>query len=272
MIENDVENDLEPRRMQRVDRLSHFVPAARREPRVGRAENDRVIAPCVGQTQSREMPFVDKRVGGHDLDAGDAEIRQMGDRLGMGEAGESPAQGFRDLRIEARERAQVHFIENRPRPRNALAARLGRLHRDDDRFGRERAAVGAALEHRAMQFVRTIDQRGMGIGEKLGRVEAMSALRRKRAVGAKAIARAGRHPFDGAVENVARPSRQSDAGDLTVAAFIEQAEMNRVGVRRKDRDVYPLGGQRGAERFGRAGAAVHAASAAPPTLACAISR
>src|SRR6202041_3018459 len=104
----------------------------------------------------------------------------------------------------------------------------------DDRFRRESAAVDAAFEHRRMQFVRPVDQRGTRIGQKLGEVEAMPALGLERTIGAKAVARALRYAFKGAVEHLAGAALQRHARDLVVARIVEQAKMDRARMRGKN--------------------------------------
>ena len=42
-----------------------LLPAARRQPRVGRHELDRVVAPGIGKTERRQVPLVDPRHDGH---------------------------------------------------------------------------------------------------------------------------------------------------------------------------------------------------------------
>ena len=53
MVEDDVENRLHARGMQRVGRCTDLLPAAGSKAWIGRAEHDRVIAPCVGQAERR---------------------------------------------------------------------------------------------------------------------------------------------------------------------------------------------------------------------------
>ena len=75
---------------------AHLRPAARREPRIGRAQEHGIVAPGVGEPERRQMALVDEGVGRHDLDGGDAERRQMRDDRGLRESGEAPARGSRE--------------------------------------------------------------------------------------------------------------------------------------------------------------------------------
>ena len=96
VVEDDVENGLHARRVQRVGRGANLLPAAGSKARIGRAEHDRVVAPCVREAERGHVPVVDERVGGHDLDRGDPERGEMRDRGGMRETGEGSARGFGD--------------------------------------------------------------------------------------------------------------------------------------------------------------------------------
>ena len=103
------------------------------------------------------MPFVDERVGGHDLDRGDAELRQMFNRGRMRESCESPARGFGDRRVEPRKAAQVEFVDDERLGRDALMSRLPRRRRSRNRLWRVRAGVLAEREHRRMDAERPVE-------------------------------------------------------------------------------------------------------------------
>ena len=183
-----------PACVQRVGRRAHLGPAAGCEPRVGRPEHDRVVAPGVGEAERREMALVDERVCRHDLDRGDAERGQVRDRGGMGEAGESSAHSFGNCRIEAGEAAQVELVDDERLGRDPFVTRLAGGRRAGDRLGRVRAAVFAEGEHRGVETERPVEGVGVWVGEQLGGVEAMAPRRIERPLNAKAVVRAGAKP------------------------------------------------------------------------------
>ena len=74
VVEDDVENGFDAGCVQRVGRGADLLPAARSKARIGRAEHHRVVAPCVGQAERRQVALVDERISRHDLDRGDAEL------------------------------------------------------------------------------------------------------------------------------------------------------------------------------------------------------
>ena len=151
VVEHDVEHDFEAGGVQGVGRGAHLGPAARRKTRVGRAEHDRVVAPGVRQAERRKVALVDEDVDRHDLDRGDAEAFEMFDHRRMGEAGEGSARFGRDVLAQAGQAAQVGLVDDRLRPRDALAPRLARRRRERNRLGSVGAAVLAEGEHRMME-------------------------------------------------------------------------------------------------------------------------
>ena len=139
-------------------------------------------------------------------------------------------------------------------------------------LGANGAAVGAAFEHRGMELVGAIDQRRMRIGEQFGDVEALAARRVERAVGAQAVARARRDALDRAMEDIAgSPSSAMRAISCSPVSSNRQ-KCIALACAEKTAILMPSSVERDAERLWRAGAALHAASAAAPALAVAISR
>src|SRR5271154_928178 len=104
------------------------------------------------------MTLVDERVGRHDLDAGDAERRQMRDDRRLRESGEATARGLRDVPPRAGEAANIEFVENHAVPLDALSARLVLCRRRRYAFGGERSAVRAMREHRRVQTIGAVDR------------------------------------------------------------------------------------------------------------------
>ncbi len=86
VVEDDVEDDVEPRRVQRRDGRGDLGDAARRKARVGGQEGDRVVAPAVDEAEGRQMALVDPGGDRHQLDRGDAERDEVVDRGRVGEA------------------------------------------------------------------------------------------------------------------------------------------------------------------------------------------
>ena len=257
VVEHDVEQDFEAGGVQRVGRGAHFGPAARSETRVGRAEHDRIVAPGVRQAERREVALVDEDVDWHDLDRRDAEALEMLDHRRMGEAGEGSARLRRKILAQMGQAAQVDLVNDRVRPRDAQTPRLARRRRERDRLGRVGAAVLAEGEHRMMELERPIESEGVGVGEQLRRIEAVAAQRLERPFGAQAIASAGADAGERSAMDSVVAARQAQTLDLRLARRVVEAEIDRRGVRRINRDLRAFSGEGDAERRFDGGNIVH---------------
>ena len=229
MVEDDVENSLHARGVQRVGGGANLLPAAGSKARIGRAEHDRVVTPCVRQPERGHVPVVDERVRGHDLDRGDPERGEMRDRGGMREPREGSARGLGDRWIEAGEPAQVELVDDERLGRDALVARLPRRRRPGDRLGHVWPRVLAECEHRGMEAERPVEPPGVGIGEQFRRVEAASPLRLIRALDAEAVARAGAEAGRNAAQDAVGVALHRRASNLAVPLIDAQRGALRVG-------------------------------------------
>ena len=230
---------------------------------VGRHQRHGVVAPVVREPQRRQVALVHPGGERHQLDGGDAQLREVPDGGRVGEARAGAADRRRDAGVGRRVAAHVQLVDRRVRPRHARAApRRGRHRARHDRLRHEGRAVGVVsrrpVGHRAglgrVQREAPVDRRGMGVDEELGGIEAVAVARVPGPVGAQAVARARPDAGHEAVEDVARAPGQRDARGLGVARGIEEAQLDGGRVGREDGDVgAPL--ERGdAERLGAAGA------------------
>ena len=238
VVEDDVEDRLHARGVQRVGRRAHLRPAAGRKARIGRAEHDRIVAPGVREAEGRQVPLVDEGVGRHDLDRGDPERGQMRDRGGMGQSGEGSARAFGDRGIEAREAAQVELVDDERFGSDPLAAGLARRRRAGDGLRRMGAAVLAEGEHRGMQTERAVEAPCIGVGEQLGGVEAPPARRIVSTLDAKAVARARAKSGREAAKDAARVAGHRGAENLAFA--VVKTERGALGVRQDERRLEPV--------------------------------
>ena len=90
VVEDDVEDHLEARAVQRPDhapKLVHLAAAVSRRVAVVRREvADRLVAPVVAQPALHELSVVNELVHRQELDRGDTEALQVSDGSGMREA------------------------------------------------------------------------------------------------------------------------------------------------------------------------------------------
>ncbi len=233
VVEDDVENSLHARRVQRVGRGANLLPAAGSKARIGRAEHDRIVAPCVRQPERGHVPVVDERVRGHDLDRGDPERGEMRDRGGMRESGEGSARSFGDRWVESGKAAQVELVDDERLGRDALSARLSGWRRSRDRLGHVRRRVLAEGEHRRMETERTVETPGVRIRQQFRRVEAASPLRLIRALDAEAIARAGAEARRKAAQDAVGVALHRSASNLAVTVI--DAERGALGIGENER-------------------------------------
>ncbi len=180
------------------------------------------------------MPLVDERVGGHDLDRGDAELCEMFDRRWMREARERPARGFGDRRVKPREAAQVELVDDQRLWRDALVSRLTCGRRSRDRLRRVRG--------RCPRRTRTSKDGGWNgrskppgvrIGQQFGRVEAEPPLRIIRTLDAEAVTRAGAEARRDAAQDAVGVTRHRRANNLAIA--VVDAQRRALGVRQHER-------------------------------------
>jgi len=112
-----------------------------------------------------------------------------------------------------------------------------------------RQAVAPQVEQRRLEVERPVERQRVGIDEQLGGVEAMPGLGLPGPLGAEAIARARRHAVDMAVMDIASPSAKTNAAELRLARRVEQAEQDRFGMGRPDRDIDAMTRGRDTERL-----------------------
>ena len=129
-----------------------------------------------------------------------------------------------------------------------------------DRLWHHRRAVGlvtatvrvlAAL--RGVQHEAAIERACIRIHEQLGRVEAMTVLRRVGSLGAQPVARTHLEPEDESVKDIPCTLRQRDPRHLALAHLVEQTERDRRRMRGVHRDVRASINQCHAEWLGGSG-------------------
>ena len=133
VVVDDVQDHLEPRRVQPLDHGLELADAARRRiTHVGREESYGVVAPVVLEPLIREMLVVHKRVDGHQLDGRHPELLEVLYGRGRGETGVGTAQILRYVRMPLRKPLDVELVDNGLVPRRAgrpvVAPGKGRIH------------------------------------------------------------------------------------------------------------------------------------------------
>ena len=209
VVEDDVEDDLEPGGVQRLDhRLELDDLPAVRTPQcvlmVRGEEADRLIAPVIAQPASDQPRVMDELVHGKQLNRRDAEPQEMVDGDRMPQAGVGAAQRARDVGMPFRKALDVELVDDRVRQRDArrpVAApvKSRRAHDRARNVGRRIdvvalvASAGAMPVDRRMPAHVAVDGPRVGIQQKLGRIAAQASRRVPRPVHAEAVAAAREH-------------------------------------------------------------------------------
>ena len=245
VIEDDVEDRLHARRMQRVSRRANLRPSAGGKPRIGDAEHDGIVAPGVRKAERGQMALVDEGVRRHDFDRRDPESGEVGDRSRISQSGEGSARAFRDRRVQPRKAAQIELIYDERIRRHALAARLACRRRARDGFRRVGAAIVAESEHRGMQAQRPVEGPGVRVGKQFGRVEAGPATRIEGALDPETVARACAEARRKTAKDAAPVARHRSLEDFAVA--VVEAERHAFGVGQVERRLEAAGRNNDAE-------------------------
>ena len=239
VVVDDVEDHLDARAVQRLDHaleLAHLlaVLAGGGVAGVRGEEADRRVAPVVGEPALEQERLVDDVVDGQQLDRGDAEVAQVGERRLGGEAGVGAAQLLAHLGVQAREAAHVRLVDHRLVQRRVRAAvALPVEARVDDH--RLRDGVDVVLVVALEVGVLLV---GGDVGEHVGRVPAHRAVDRLRVRveqqlgGVEAVAGLGLvGPVDAEAVALARP----DARAGSSARCARCARSGRPAARRRRR-------------------------------------
>jgi hypothetical protein len=192
VVEDDVENHLDARAVQRLHHVAKFV---KRSERVGsravglmrREERDRLVSPVVAPAAWRIVAV--ELEHGEELHGGDAQVAQVRDLLD--DAGVGAASGVRHPGARMlREATHVHLVDHRTGerlPERPIALPVVRGGSGDDTFQGRGAVVAGSNRRAAVVRIRHGDRQSIRVDEHLLRVEPQTAFRRERPVRAVPI-------------------------------------------------------------------------------------
>ena len=273
VVEDGVEDHLDARAVERLDHVAELVERperiAPRAVRVVRCEQcDGGVAPVVGETLGSILRV--ELEHGQKLHGRDAEIAQVGDLLDEPCVGARLPRGDAGARVP-REAAHVELVDHRLPP-GALerrvplpivVARIG-----DHALHRRRGVVARSARGLAAVPVGHGDRQGVGVEQKLARVEAQAALGREGTVGSISVELARRDPGHedvpvvvGAVDG---RIQRHDPGRLRRLLPVEEQELHPVRALREHAEVDAPRLDRRAERCAPAAADGGAGHDAPP--------
>ena len=255
VVIDDVEDDFDARRMQRLDHRLEFVHVTRRAiPRVRREEADRVVTPIVAQPILNETAVVDEVMHGHQLDGGHAETAEVIDHRRCGETRERAAQRRRHLRMLDRETAHVELVDHHIVARDRGGAVVAPGERTVDHLAfRHGARAVATIERQVAAMTadgvpedgiapaqRTGDMTRVRIEEELVRIEPQARFRSVGPVHAVAIERPRARLGKIAVEDLVGALRKGYPLQFAAARRIEDAEIDGLAVLGEQRKIDAL--------------------------------
>ena len=269
VVVNDVENDFDPRRVQRLHHgLELGQPAiAAGVARFGREVADGVVPPVIDETLLHQLMVVDEGVHRHQLDRRHPETAQMVQHGRSRQRGVLAAQALRHVGMQRRESLDVQLVDQRVVPRRRRAAILtpGERRIDDLALGHAEGVVALvhgeifalaadAIAEMTVAPAQIADDRfGVWIEQQLLRVEAKPFRRIVGTVNPVAVAQSGPGVGQIAMPDLIGLLGQLDALDLAPALGIEHAQLHALGLLREEREVDALAVPCRAQRVRAAG-------------------
>ena len=122
VVQNDIENDLNPRFVQRFYRVAKLIKRTLRRAGIGRMQREhghRVVAPVVRQAQPLKSRFAGKMRHRQQLQRGNAETLEIVDHHRMTQRFIGSANLFRQVRMQIRQPFDMRFVNHGIAPRRA---------------------------------------------------------------------------------------------------------------------------------------------------------
>ena len=239
------------------DRGGELADAAGAEPRVGREEHHRVVAPAVDEPERRRGGARrSRRSIGISSTASTPRRTQVLDDGRMRERRDRAAQADRHLRVQHRERPHRHLVDQPAgaEQRRGGPARRGQGGRPPPSASGCAVSIAGIARRGELRGVGEgpVERDGVGIDEELRRIEPQPARGRIGAVGAQPVAaRRLRRPARSAEKTPSVPRSSGDPLDLALA--VEEAEPDALRRSRPDGETQAVLGRGGPERRGRVG-------------------
>ena len=225
---------------------------------MGREETQAVIAPVISQAHLHQAVVLHEVVNGHEFDGRDAQVLQILDDGGMGEAGVGAAQFFRHVRVLLGQSFDVGFVNHRCVHRDVGAADafpvVGSI--NDYSLGDEGGRVvlihdleticggffDGVREHGGVPLDGAIDGLRVRIDEQFIGVEHLSLQRVPFAMGAETVAPACFQVRDEAVPDQIRLLHElNTVSFLFRGIFGEKAKIDPGGVFTEHGKIYACG-------------------------------
>ena len=215
----------------------------------------------------QQMPLVEIGMDRQKLDRGDAELVQMLDHRGSGQAAISAAQRLGHVLAQLGQAFDMGLVDDAVFPRHVgmavLTPGVGLV--DHDRLEHELRVV-AAVERQVLALVAdpigemhvgplegAAESHAVGIDQEFVRIETKARLRIVRPVHAVAVELARLRVGQVAVPDILRTLRQLEAVHLVAPGFVEQTKLDLFGTGGEQCEVRALAVPGRAQRMRRAG-------------------
>jgi hypothetical protein len=183
----------------------------------------------------------------HQAHGGDAQALEVGDGRRVGEAGVAPAQGLGHIGVQRGKGLEVHLVQDTAsRVHAGLQCAQRRRIGQHARFERRCGVVARVGLLRVVGYMPPVDVvavvaahhfAGIGVEQQLGGVEAVAVGRLPGAMHPPAIQRARSQPWLETVPDAGVATLQLALSDQRVIGGAEQAQGDRLGVRRGQREA-----------------------------------
>ena len=244
VVQHDVEDDPDPRGMQRLDGGADLLKATRRQPRVRRHQAHRIVAPAIAETQGRKVALVDPGGERHEFNGIDTQPLQMVDDRRLAQCGDRAAQLRRHIGVKPREGLDRHLVDELRAMRREGLRVSGVM--AGDGLGHQPRRVDAALHELRVMREGRADAGRIGIEQEFRRIEAVALIGRPRPLGAEPILHTGAKARHMAEVHVAQPRGKRVARHLL--SVLEERDENARGMARDDRHIGTVPCERDAGR------------------------
>ena len=245
VVIDDIENHFDPCRVEHPHHFLEFIHgilgAGGAKTRIGRKVAERVVAPVVHEAAIDDMLLVGMEMNGHQLDGGDAEALEVGDGSLAGQTRVGAAQFFGNLGMPLCEALHMKFVENRVVPgcagRKAAVPSKGGI--DHAGEGGGRGGVGSGIQNRGIPHKTPRNRFGIRVEEDFVRMETMSRGWFVWPMDAVAIDQPRPRSVQVAVPDLVGFLRKCQPPRLGSGfGGVEQAQLNKCGVLRKQREIH----------------------------------
>ncbi len=259
MVIDHVENHLDARPVEILHHLLELADLLLRIAgggifRMGGEEAEGVVTPIIAQLLVDQIAVVDEKLDRQQLDGGDRQILEIGDRRLRAQGAIGPPIPLRKQFPFLGKAAHMRLVDHDvPHPPLRLLHPLPvEIIVDHHRLGQEGSAIPSVRVEIGVGVVRTHlvtekgvvpaqlpgNRLGVGIEEQFRRIETMAFIRRMRPFHAQGVHLPRLQPGKKAMPDMVGAFRQPDPGHLRSLGMIEEADIDRRGMLGEDRELY----------------------------------